>query len=157
MKYSSFILFLMLSTFLSNAQKDSTLLFERSKGALNYPFSNFSSGSIMSRDTSNFLFICAPNPGITFMTDRPDSVLAVYDGQVCFVSNVDLAHIIIVRFGRYFVTYSGLNVPLFAVGDKVKAEQIIGTVFQDDNGRGRIDLMIAKESKLLDTDVWLKH
>jgi septal ring factor EnvC (AmiA/AmiB activator) len=140
----------------SKAQIDSTLLFERSKGKLIYPLTKFSNIANPFCDT-NRLFLCGPNPGLTFTTDQRDSVLSIYDGQVSLISNIGKRHLVIIRFGSYFITYFGLNVPFVSRGDKVTVGQIIATVFQDDDNKGELDLMISHGDKLLDPKIWLER
>ena len=136
-------------------QTDSTILFEKAKGKLIYPLTKFSITANPFSDT-NKLFLCGPNPGLSFITDQRDSVVSIYDGQVAFISNTGERHCIIIRFGSYFITYFGLNVPFVFRGDKVTVGQVIGTVFQDDDSKGELELMISHGEKLLDPKIWLK-
>ena len=107
--------------------------FEKNKGTLPWPVS---AGVITQRfgkhPHSSIAGVEVNSNGVDFVTDKENTVLAVFAGTVSSIFAIPGAgQNIIVTHGSYKTVYSGLNNVTVSVGDKVSLKQKLGTVLYD--------------------------
>lgn len=74
------------------------------------------------------------NRGVDIKTNANAPVKAVFDGQVAsIVFMPGFNQVVLVKHGEYFTVYSKLDKVQVKVGDQIKAKQVIGTVFTDED------------------------
>ncbi len=117
-----FLLLLFSHTLLSQNVNDS--LFNRSKGSWPFPIASFS--RFNSDETNHNESDEIGHKGIEFFSDGPDSVKAVFQGKVETIFPIDSTHVIIVRYGDYFVTYLNLGFVAVKAGQQIFQGQYIG-------------------------------
>lgn len=103
------------------------------------------------------LNITMENNGIDIRTDAFSSVRAVFDGKVVgIVSNPVYKNAVIVSHGDYFTVYSKLETVNIRKGDDVKAKQVIGVVFTDNETRdSEVHFEVWKGSSKLNPSDWI--
>jgi septal ring factor EnvC (AmiA/AmiB activator) len=107
--------------------------FEKNKGTLPWPVS---AGVITQRfgkhPHSSIAGVEVNSNGVDFVTDKENTVLAVFAGTVSSIFAIPGAgQNIIVTHGSYKTVYSGLNNVTVSVGDRVSLKQKLGTVLYD--------------------------
>lgn len=135
--------------------------FERQKGLLPYPVDGRCRiVSKFGRQTHPQLRdIVTDNPGIDIELLSGSNAKAVFDGTVSAIfQNPGYHTIVMVRHGEYITIYANLSSINVRVEDKVKANQVIGTVYAnpDDDNRRIIHFEVRKETKKLNPQLWLK-
>jgi septal ring factor EnvC (AmiA/AmiB activator) len=103
------------------------------------------------------LDIIMENNGIDIRTDTYSSVRAVFDGKVVgVVFNPIYKNAIIVSHGEYFTVYSKLETVNVKKGDEIKAKQIIGIVFTDNETRdSEVHFEVWKGSIKMNPTDWI--
>lgn len=103
----------------------------------------------------------ATPPGIDIYCAEGARVNAVYDGEVSSVFSVDNDNdrVVILKHGNYFTVYNSLSSILVKTGDRVCANQPLGTVGRDDDGKHVLNFQIwkseGKNKKQLEPGEWL--
>lgn len=135
--------------------------FERCKGRLPWPLDR--KGTVTStfgRHTHETLErITMQNNGIDLETSPGASARAVYDGTVSMIIVMEgYQNVVLLRHGEYLTVYAGLSDLRVRKGDKVKAGQLLGTVFADpsDGNRTKLHFEVRHEKTKLDPQEWLK-
>lgn len=103
------------------------------------------------------LDILMENNGIDIRTDSYSSVRSVFDGKVVgVVFNPIYKNAVIVSHGEYFTVYSKLETVNVKKGDEIKAKQIIGVVFTDNETRdSEVHFEVWKGSSKLNPTDWI--
>ena len=97
------------------------------------------------------------NKGIDIEVPSGVQVRAIYDGVVKIVTNKStLNTVVIITHGDYITLYTNLDNVTIKPGDKVKANQSIGTICTDASGRGVLHFEMRKGSERLDPLLWVK-
>ncbi len=97
------------------------------------------------------------NNGIDIGTTENSKVKAIFDGEVSKVASIPgYNNMILVKHGNYFTLYAKLDKVNVKRGDKVKAKQVIGTVYTDKTeGVTELHIEIWKEFVKLNPKLWL--
>lgn len=135
--------------------------FEQQKGRLPYPVDGRCRiVSKFGRQTHPQLRdIVTDNPGIDIELLSGTNAKAVFDGTVSAIfQNPGYHTIVMVRHGEYITIYANLSSINVRVEDKVKANQVIGTVYAnpDNDNRRIIHFEVRKETKKLNPQQWIK-
>jgi len=142
---------LFLLSFFSNAQpvqKDS--LFLAAKGSWKYPASKCSIQKERHETGHRSL-------GVNFISDSSYPVKAVFEGIVILVSEYDSVHMVVTRYGSYFIGYSNLELPQVKKGDTIKAGQIIGRMAKNLDEVYSVDMMLStKDEDNIALEAWFK-
>ena len=85
------------------------------------------------------------NPGLTIETKSGVPVKTVFDGVVSSVFAVGDLNAVVVRHGKYFTSYSGLNSVNVSKGQEVKMGQTLGRVGESGDGLGTLDFIIMND------------
>lgn len=103
------------------------------------------------------LDILMENNGIDIRTDSYSSVRSVFDGKVVgVVFNPIYKNAVIVSHGEYFTVYSKLETVNVKKGDEIKAKQIIGVVFTDNETRdSEVHFEVWRGSSKLNPTEWI--
>ncbi|MCX6259063.1 MAG: peptidoglycan DD-metalloendopeptidase family protein [Bacteroidia bacterium] len=98
------------------------------------------------------------NNGVDINTTEGSKVRAVFEGEVRSVITIQGANqAVIIRHGNYLTVYQNLREVLVKKGDKVKAKQVIGTVYTDynDNNKSVVHFEIWNETRKENPENWL--
>lgn len=136
--------------------------FERCKGRLPWPLDRKATiTSTFGRHTHETLErVTMQNNGIDFETSPGASARAVYDGTVSMIIVMEgYQNVVLVRHGEYLTVYAGLSDLRVRKGDRVKAGQLLGSVFADpsDGHRTKLHFEVRHEKEKLDPQEWLKN
>jgi murein DD-endopeptidase MepM/ murein hydrolase activator NlpD len=97
------------------------------------------------------------NDGINFLVPSFSVVKVVFDGVVSKIVNLPTNQFaIIVRHGKYFTVYSGLDHIKVSAGDNVQKNQEIGS-YEDVNGKLILNFQIWSGTDKLNPKLWLKQ
>lgn len=102
-----------------------------------------------------------PTPGMDIVCTEGAAVSAVYDGEISRVFSVDEdgEQVVIVKHGTYFTVYNSLSNVYVKKGDRVCANQQLGVVGKDDDGKHALNFQIwkseGKAQKVLKPEDWL--
>ncbi|MGM9846210.1 MAG: murein hydrolase activator EnvC family protein [Muribaculaceae bacterium] len=145
----------------AEASRALTGSFEQNKGRLLFPVAgNYSIVSTFG--TNNHPELSAVkinNSGIDIQVPKGSRARAVYDGYVSSVFVLEGYHnIVIVRHGEYLTVYAGIDVLSVKKGDKVKANQTLGSIYSDpdDDGRTVLHFEIRREKQKLNPLEWIR-
>ncbi|HMD00351.1 MAG TPA: peptidoglycan DD-metalloendopeptidase family protein, partial [Ferruginibacter sp.] len=130
--------------------------FENNRGNLPWPVSK---GYILMNFGPNKLpsgQAIVDNPGLSFGTDIGAPVMAVFNGTVTGVINVEEMQVVMIQHGRYFTSYSNLSNVSVSKGQTVTARQVIGRAMSNDDGVGEVDFIMSNERSNFDPERWLK-
>ncbi|MDP4248460.1 MAG: peptidoglycan DD-metalloendopeptidase family protein, partial [Bacteroidota bacterium] len=94
------------------------------------------------------------NTGITIDVEPGVAVKAVFEGQVQSIMIIGDVNAVIVKTGKYFITYSNLSTVSVQKDQPVTTGQILGRVSEG----GKLDFMISDDKiRWLDPERWLHH
>ncbi|MDE7426593.1 MAG: peptidoglycan DD-metalloendopeptidase family protein [Muribaculaceae bacterium] len=99
------------------------------------------------------------NSGIDIEVAPGTTARAVFDGEVSSVFRMaGYSNVVMIRHGEYLTVYAGLTSLKVAKGTKVKAGQVLGTVFSDpeDNNRTILHFELRKERTKLNPAQWVR-
>ncbi len=155
----------------SNAGKSSTKMtltpetaklsssFEGNKNKLPWPVDNgFVSGKFGKHAHPVLKNIIVENQGVDIQTEKAANVRAVFDGKVSTVAFVPgMNTVVIVQHGDYFTLYARLkNINAnIKKGYTVKAKELIGEVFTDNNDNTEVHFEVWKNFDKLNPEKWL--
>ncbi|WP_161499251.1 murein hydrolase activator EnvC family protein [Flavipsychrobacter stenotrophus] len=134
--------------------------FEAQKGNLRLPVERVVAKEI---PVAKYHIQYHPVPGISINCHSGSCVRAVYDGVVSKIFSVDDNEnkVVILQHGNYFTVYNGVTQTAVKTGDKITANQEIGTVAANDDGEPSLNFQIWKagpkkaERTKLDPEVWI--
>lgn len=155
----------------SNAGKSSTKMtltpetaklsssFEENKNKLPWPVDHgFVSGKFGKHAHPVLKNIIVENQGVDIQTEKAANVRAVFDGKVSTVAFVPgMNTVVIVQHGDYFTLYAKLkNINTnIKKGYTVKAKELIGEVFTDNNDNTEVHFEVWKNFDKLNPEKWL--
>ena len=131
--------------------------FKLNYGKLPWPVDN---GVVCSNFGTNKIegtLLTEDNPGITICTGPGAMVKSIFDGEVLSVFNMGDGMAVMIKHGNYYTIYSNLSSTSIAKGATVKARQVIGKAGSDDNGGGKIDLLLMLDKKNINPRPWLSR
>lgn len=101
--------------------------------------------------------IVTNNNGIDIATNKGSNVMAIFDGTVSnTLYNPSFQWAVIVKHGEYYSVYAHLSAVDVAKGEHLNAQQVIGTVYTDDNdNKSTVHLEIWEGSTKLNPQRWL--
>jgi murein hydrolase activator len=85
------------------------------------------------------------NSGLTIETKVGAAVKVIFDGEVSSVFNVGDVTAVIVRHGKYFTSYSGLNSASVRKGQGVKMGEVLGRMAEKNDGVGELEFIIMND------------
>jgi murein hydrolase activator len=101
--------------------------------------------------------ITSNSPGITIETQVGISVKSVFDGEVSSVFNIEGTSVVLVKVGKFFISYSNLSTVTVSKGEKVKVGQVLGKAGENSDGNGEIQLVLMEEKRNLNPEQWLRR
>ncbi len=132
--------------------------FEKNKNRLPWPVSQgFISEHFGINAHPIYQRIKRKNDGINIQTTANATVKAVFAGEVKMVAVIpgDMKNVVIVQHGEYFTVYARLKEVMVRKGQKVGADQSIGTVNTDNSGVSEIQFQVWKNAEKLNPEDWL--
>jgi len=84
-------------------------------------------------------------------------VTAIFDGLVITSEIVGWYYQVTTKYGKYLITYDGLQKPLVKKGDFINAGQTISAVGYTLDNTYFFNLLISDTKKSFDPMLWLKH
>ena len=129
---------------------------EKRKGRLPWPVSTGDIIHHFGREVINQQMIIN-NDGIVISTPIGTSVKSVADGEVISVMDLSEYLAVLVRHGKYFITYNGLSSASVTKGQKVNAGTIVGKAAADFSGGGAVEFRIMdSHGNYFNPESWLK-
>jgi len=101
--------------------------------------------------------ITSNSPGITIETQVGSVVKAIFDGEVSTVFNIEGSSAVLIKIGKFFISYSNLSSVNVAKGEKVKVGQTLGKAGENSDGNGEIQLVLMDEKRNLNPEQWLRR
>jgi murein hydrolase activator len=95
--------------------------------------------------------------GITIETQVGASVKAIFEGDVSAVFNIEGSSAVLIRIGKFFISYSNLSSVNVAKGDKVKVGQVLGKAADNSDGIGEMQLVLMEDKTNLNPEKWLRR
>lgn len=138
--------------------KEASLVFEKSKGKLLWPVEEgFVSSKFGRQPHPVFEHLTSENIGIDIRTNPGQPVRAVFDGTVIAVTQVPTMNsLIMIQHGSYFTVYARLKTVNVKMDTKVKAGDIIGKVFTNEENVSELQFQVWKNDNKLNPEDWLK-
>ena len=101
--------------------------------------------------------ITTKNNGIDITTTAGARARAVFDGEVCFITNQGSNNVVLIRHGLYFSLYSNLDKIYVKVGEKIQTGKEIGRIHTNVNdGKTVLHFEIWQENKTtVNPTLWL--
>ncbi|MBR3831058.1 MAG: peptidoglycan DD-metalloendopeptidase family protein [Muribaculaceae bacterium] len=135
--------------------------FERNKGRMPYPVLGKYRvvGKFGRQKHPQFPNIQTDNSGIDIELLSSGSAIAIFEGTVSAIfRQPGYNTIVMVRHGEYLSIYANLSSISVRTGDKVKANQVIGTVYAnpEDDNRRIMHFEVRKETTKLNPQHWVK-
>lgn len=132
--------------------------FKANKGKLPWPVDNgHVSVPFGPHGIEGLAKIVTNNPGITIETQVGASVKSIFDGEVSTVFNIEGSSAVLIKIGKFFISYSNLSSVNVAKGDKVKVGQLLGKAAENSDGNGEIELLLMEEKTNLNPEQWLRR
>ncbi|MEI6185157.1 MAG: peptidoglycan DD-metalloendopeptidase family protein, partial [Bacteroidota bacterium] len=129
---------------------------EKRKGRLPWPVSTGDIIHHFGKEVINQQMIIN-NDGIVISTPIGTSVKSVADGEVISVMDLSEYLAVLVRHGKYFITYNGLSSTNVTKGQKVNAGTIVGKAAADFSGGGAVEFRIMdSHGNYFNPESWLK-
>jgi septal ring factor EnvC (AmiA/AmiB activator) len=97
------------------------------------------------------------SPGITIETQVGITVKAIFDGEVSAVFNIEGTSAVLIKVGKFFISYSNLSSVSVQKGEKVKVGQSLGKAGENSDGNGEIQFVLMDEKKNLNPEQWLRR
>jgi len=128
--------------------------FESNKGKLPWPvekgtivaeFGTYSHPEVSS--------VMITNNGINLLTEKNAPILAVFNGIVSRVLDLEGSKMVLIRHGNYITVYSNLSNVTVKQDDKITAKQVIGRV----DAKSELHFEIWKDRTLLNPSLWLRR
>ena len=144
MRTFALIPLMMILQFSLYAQVDSSLVFDKAKGTLSHPVKNFVECTSPHNNDSDAIG-CPRYPANNYKLNAADTVRAIYEGRVVSIFIIGEIYCILIKFGDYLVSYSGLQKPFISKGDYVKRNQELAVLIPKDEGHYELELMIMNK------------
>lgn len=134
-----------------------TRLFESQKNKLDWPVpSGFISSKFGKQPHPVLKRITIINDGVDIQTKENSLVKAVFDGEVTRIATIPgKNNIVIIRHGDYMTVYARLNTINVKKGQKVRANDVIGDVYTNNDGVTELEFQVYKGTTKLNPEHWL--
>jgi murein DD-endopeptidase MepM/ murein hydrolase activator NlpD len=101
--------------------------------------------------------VIVENNGVDIAGSKGQQVEAVFDGTVVTVSQIPgHQNMVMIQHDSYFTVYTKLAVVNVEPGDKVNAQEVIGSVYTNDKNQSTLHFEIWKGKKKENPSQWLK-
>lgn len=154
MKSSLVIYFLLISSFISFGQMDSSKIFGSSKGHWPLPLPRYL--EIYNNENLKHFMADQFDSTLRIVTDSAYQVTAVHDGTIGAIIEVDGEYTVLSSFGKYFIAYRNLNKPDLEKGEFIKTGQPLGHLVKnwtEDNYT--LEIILFKGDKQLSAERWI--
>jgi septal ring factor EnvC (AmiA/AmiB activator) len=132
--------------------------FEKNRGKLPWPVeSGHISIPFGPYSVEGLKGITSNSPGITIETQVGSAVKAIFDGEVSTVFNIEGSSAVLIKIGKFFISYSNLGSVNVTKGEKVKVGQLLGKAGENTDGTGEIQLVLMDEKRNLNPEQWLRR
>lgn len=142
---------------LNTAETNLAASFAANRGKLPWPVDN---GTVCSNFGVNAIEgtkITEDNPGITICTPSAGvPVKSIFDGVVLSVFNMGDGMAVMIKHGNYYTIYSNLSSASIGKDATVSRGQVIGRAGSDDEGGGKVDLILMQDKKNINPKPWLR-
>ncbi len=126
--------------------------FANHKGRLPMPMSGKIIGHYGQYNVEGLKNVKLSNNGITIKGSSGAAVRSIYSGEVSAVFGFSGTMVVMVRHGAYISVYCNLSSVSVSKGQKVSAQQSLGTVGSD----GIMQFQLRKETAKLNPESWLR-
>ncbi len=97
------------------------------------------------------------NKGINLTGQRGAKARSIFEGEVTALFNLGGMYNVIVSHGKYLTVYCNLSQVSIKQGQKVKTNQILGTVATDDSGNATLQFQVRKGKTTLNPEHWISR
>lgn len=141
---------------ISETSADSTTLFQVQKGYLIWPVKKaVIINTYGEKPHPVYDNVTVKNDGLDFCVPSDSDVLCVYNGVVAKISELPTGkYAVIVRHGKYFTVYNGLDDVDVDEGDDIEKGEELGS-FDTDETHSMLNFQIWLGSETLDPQKWL--
>ena len=138
----------------SQTKQDSSLIFEKSKGLLKQPLTNFIKvPQLKVAEKDKHLL----GKTVTYITQRADSVKSIFEGKIVSIEEVGGAYLVMTQYGDYSIAYYGLSKPALKKGSNLKRNQFISTLSKTSFGQYFLTVQFYYNNSEVDPNDWLKR
>lgn len=103
-----------------------------------------------------FQHVTVENLGVDIQTPKNEKVRTVFEGLVTAVAEVPgMNNVVMIQHGGYYTFYAKLKSVTVKSGQKLKAKEIIGEVFTNDDDLTELQFQIWKGNEKQDPEIWL--
>ncbi|MFY0601032.1 MAG: peptidoglycan DD-metalloendopeptidase family protein [Cyclobacteriaceae bacterium] len=146
-----------LSTAALADEEEISSLFEENKNRLKWPVSTGFVSSKFGRQPHPVIKgIIEDNSGIEIQTNQNASVRSVFEGKVVAVAIAPgMNNVVLMQHGDYYTLYARLKEVAVKKGQKVNANEVLGTVYSDKDGVSEVHFEVWKGFQKLNPEKWL--
>ncbi|WP_017732043.1 murein hydrolase activator EnvC family protein [Nafulsella turpanensis] len=129
--------------------------FEGARSKLLWPVA---SGFISTQFGTNQVYkqVKLESSGVEIQTKENENVRAVFDGQVRRVFFMPgMNNVVMIQHGQYFTVYARLKEVNVEPMQKIKAKDVLGKVYTNNDGTSEVHFEIWKNNQKLDPEEWL--
>ncbi len=142
---------------LNVAETNLAASFAVSRGKLPWPVDNGVVCSAFGVNAIEGTKITEDNPGITICTPSSGvAVKSIFNGEVLSVFNMGDGMAVMIKHGNYYSIYSNLSSASIAKGAAVTTGQVIGRAGSDEDGGGKVDLILMQDKRNINPRPWLR-
>lgn len=100
--------------------------------------------------------VTVENLGVDIQTKKDEEVRCVFDGKVSAVASVPgMGVVVMIQHGNYYTVYARLKNVHVSTGQKLKAKDPIGQVYEDKDDLNQLQFQIWRSNEKLDPEEWL--
>jgi murein hydrolase activator len=134
--------------------------FEDNKSRLPWPVGSGSIGSRFGNQPHpSIKGLTINNNGIDIHSSSPQSVKAVFDGEVVSVNFIPgyIKTMVIIKHGSYYTVYSSMQSATVSKGSKVKAGDTLGIQGVNDDGKSEVHFELWRDKSKQNPESWLRR
>ena len=153
MKIKILTILLLIASY-ATGQVDSSLQFLKSKGTWQFPIRDIKRIERIDDEKFNNTIGCFPIVSTTFISDTKSDVRSVFEGNVDIITKVEDFYIVALKYGGYYVFYTGLDSPIVKVNQKILRGQKLGYTSVNNEKENYIDISLIKDLKPINISDW---
>lgn len=133
--------------------------FAAAKGKLIWPVEQgFISQRFGKRPHQVLQHVTVENLGVDIQTNKGQKVRTVFEGTVTAVAEVPgMNQIVMIQHGDYYTFYAKLKTVNVKNGQKLKAKEVIGEVYTNDDEVSEVQFQVWKGNEKQDPEQWLHN
>lgn len=137
----------------SQTRQDSSLIFEKAKGLLKQPLTNFTKVPPLNVAEKDKHLL---GKMVSYISQNADSVRSIFEGRIVSISEVSGSYLVMTNFGNYSITYYGISKPSLKEGNHIKRNQFISTLSKTSFGQYFLMVQFYKDDIEVNPNDWFK-